>query len=161
MNNMFIYDRTEKARDARVANALAQPYRRFLLLIDGTRSLAELATVARPGELDQTIHYLVEQGYVRKISESSLSEFGITNLNDPFSQAALTEDMFVELKSRIIDEALEKFGENARSLVDRVEACSTPQDLRVCLRIADSCVTGAIDAGSLRQFVQRVGRNLV
>jgi hypothetical protein len=160
MGNSFVYGRTEKGGDPLAMTGLTQPYRRFLALIDGIRSMAELATVARPNELDRTIDYLVQNGYISKVSEATLPEFSITNLNDPFSQAALTEDMFLELKNRIVDEMLEKFGEHLRPLAERIDACGTPQDLRICLRTVESGVEW-VELAELRQFLQRVGRNLV
>ncbi len=161
MSNYIIYDQTEKGRAAILAGTVTQPYLRFLQLVDGTRSVAELETVARPGELEQTIRYLIQQGYISKTSETTLSDFSVSNFTDPFSQAALTEDMFTELKRRAVDELLEKFGEHARPLIVKIQNCLTPQEMRACLRAAQNDIAGGPDAEVVRQFVQRVGRNLV
>lgn len=170
MKPQYIFGKTTKGEDAMRGdtNVLDQRFLRFLGLVDGRRSIAELKTVSRPSEIDETLSVLLEQAYIEKVGEADPSRtgFGIEDegegeVGDPFAEAALTPEMFAQIKRR----AVRDLRLRAATLVDpvaaQIEACETPEALRIALRAAGSLLSVSIGAKDAREFLQGVGRNLV
>lgn len=159
MRNHYIFSRTVKGQTEMDAAApqLEQRYRRFLALVDGRRTVAELSTVARPGEMVKTLAWLQEQGFIEKTGEGRQE----IDWDDPFSAAALTPEMFADLKRRAVTELPAKYGMQTHPLAERIDASQTPEDLRAVLRDAEGVIMAWDNADAVRQYLQRLGRNLV
>jgi hypothetical protein len=99
MQKHFIYAKSAKGSDsvATHPHRLAARYRRFLALVDGKRTVAELETVARPAEITETLSFLIAHGFIEKIGERGHPE-GFGPKEDPFLAASMTADMFEEFK---------------------------------------------------------------
>jgi|GEM_PF-2708489 len=165
MQNHFIYAKSEKAEDSVAIHPhrLAARYRRFLALVDGKRTVAELATVARPDEIGETLAYLIENDFIRKIGERPISD-AVSETDDPFLSASMTPDMYEEFKRRAIVLLNAKFGRTAQRATERIGAARTPAALRAALRESEHLVgdpIGAVKPGEIRELFQRIGRNFV
>lgn len=166
MQNHFVYAKSAKGRDsvATHPHRLAARYRRFLALVDGQRSVAELETVARPHEMAETLSYLIANGFIEKIGERGQPEGLGQTQDDPFLAAALTPDMYDEFKRRAMVELEEKFGNPAATAVRRIGTARTPAELRAALREAEAMLThqkSGLDPNAVRSAFQRIGRNFV
>jgi len=165
MQTHIIYAKSSKASD-RVAthpHRLPARYRRFLRLLDGKRSVAELATVSRPDEIEETIAYLLSNGFIEKVGEQSRPE-ALAESDDPFLAASLTPDMFEEFKQRAVTQIKERFGTRAREATRRIVAANTPAALRGALRDAEGLIESlgeGVDPAEVRAFFKRIGANFV
>jgi hypothetical protein len=163
MDNHFIFAKTSKS-DADLAPEDVSRYRRFLALVDGKRTVEELAQVARPDEITATIAWLLANGYIEKVGEAQSDKGLTTTAQDPFAAAALTEDMFSEFKRRAILQLTARFGAAADNAADRIEQANTPEELRSALRDAEGMIAGPAapgEAAEVRELFMRIGRNFV
>jgi len=173
MKPQLIYAQTARGKQEMhgETHTLDARHRRFLGLLDGRRSIAELKTVARPSEIDATLGLLLEQGYIEKVGEveASRSSFATDEqeqaLPDPFAEAAMTPEMFVQIRRRALRDLRQRAGATADPVVTQIEncidACETPAALRIALREAEALLAKAIGDVAAREFLQSVGRNLV
>jgi len=166
MKPQYIYGKTARGEDEMRGDthALNPRYRRFLSLVDGRRSIAELKTVSRPTEIDETLSVLLEQAYIEKVGEAEAgrSSFGMEDeTGDPFAEAALTPEMFAQIKRRAVRDLRQRTETLVDPVVAQIEACETPETLRIALRAAGSLLAQSIGAQEAREFLQGVGRNLV
>lgn len=168
MKPQYIYGKTAKGEDAMRGDthALDQRYLRFLSLVDGRRSIAELKTVSRPSEIDETLGVLLKEAYIEKVGEADPSRtgFGIDEMGeagDPFAEAALTPEMFAQIKRRAVRDLRLRASVMVDPVAAQIEACETPEALRIALRAAGSLLADSIGADDAREFLQGVGRNLV
>jgi hypothetical protein len=165
MDNHFIFARSAKT-DSELHGTEADQarYRRFLALVDGNRTVEELAQVARPDELVPTLEWLQQQGFIIKVGEAP-SDHGLTTAaQDPFAAAALTEDMFAEFKRRAVLQLKARFGAAADNAADRIMQAHTPEELRSALRDAEGMIAGPaapLEAAEVRELFLRIGRNFV
>src|SRR5271170_7459746 len=154
MRNNTIYGKTPKGEDPgeTASDRLLPHFRRFLILVDGRRSVNELSTVARPDELNGILAYLTEQGYIVKVGMARDQEVFAKD-EDPFSEVALTPDMFVEFKRRAIQRITERFGASASQASILIEAAATPGALRSALRESEGIMTSQVpgDAAEVRK----------
>ncbi len=166
MKPQYIYGKTAKGEDEMRGgtDALDPRYRRFLSLVDGRRSIAELKTVSRPSEIDETLSVLLEQAYIEKVGEAEAGRSGFVlegETDDPFAEAALTPEMFAQIKRRAVRDLRQRAATLVDPVVAQIEACETPEALRIALRAAGSLLAQSIGAQDAREFLQGVGRNLV
>lgn len=164
MQKSFIYAKSAKGNDsvATHPHRLAARYRRFLALVDGIRTVAELDTVARPQEMTETLSYLIAHGFIEKIGERGQAEaFGPKE--DPFLAASMTPDMFDEFKRRAVLQLEESFGVDAKAAVERINKAGTPAALRGALRDSERMMVAQpnIDPSAVRALFLRIGRNFV
>jgi hypothetical protein len=165
MQKHFIYAKSPKGNDnvATHPHRLAARYRRFLALVDGKRSVAELDTVARPQEIIETLSYLIAHGFIEKVGERGLPE-ALDPQEDPFLAASMTADMFEEFKRRAVLQLDEKFGALARAASERISQAGTPADLRAALRESERMMSAQqpkVDPTAVREIFLRIGRNFV
>ena len=162
MNPLSIFSRTAKGEQEVQGSAelLERRFRRFLALVDGERSVAELRTVSRPSELDEVLNVLLEGGYI-ELSGAGTPGIGAAEDDDPFAAAALTPQMFGRIKARAAEDLGKRAGAAADPVINRILACDTPVALRVALRDAGAMLGDTLGADAAREFLQGVGRNLI
>ncbi|MGA2551888.1 MAG: hypothetical protein ABSF50_17205 [Burkholderiaceae bacterium] len=165
MQKHHIYAKSAKGNDgvATHPHRLAARYRRFLALVDGKRSVAELETVARPEEITETLSFLITNGFIEKIGERNHPE-GAASKEDPFLAASMTPDMFEEFKRRAVLQLDESFGIHARLASERISQASTPAALRAALRESERMMLAQqpkVDSAAVRALFLRIGRNFV
>lgn len=135
---------------------LASKLRRALILVDGAKSVADLAPMFRQGEIDTILEELQAAGYV------SL-EGGAVAASAPGSgEASPTSGLqrFNEAKSAAMREVMDRLGPNGDTLAVRIERASSPAELRSVLTEAERALTAMLGEAAARAFVQKVRRDL-
>ncbi|MCX7901343.1 MAG: hypothetical protein N2483_03450 [Burkholderiaceae bacterium] len=160
-----VYAKTPKgaAEVAARSGALSLAARRVLIMIDGRRSVAELAPLARPGEIAQIIETLESQGFVQRVvgvgeAAPAASE---TPLGDAGSEDAADERLAASLeaiKRRAVRELADRLGPDAEVMAGRIEQCRTPEELRQRLQEAERLVAGILGAAQAQDFVRALRR---
>jgi hypothetical protein len=66
VDETIAFEKTERGRReiAQPVGELPPRLRRILVMIDGVRQLADLAPLARPGEIEQVVEALLRGGYI-------------------------------------------------------------------------------------------------
>jgi hypothetical protein len=117
------------------ARVLPPKLRRALILVDGVKSVGDLAPLFRSGEIDAS----PEQA----------------------EGAAIAPEHFEEVRRRAMREISDRLGPNGDTLALKIERCATPEQLRVALIEAGKILESFLGAEYGRTFAQKVGRDLL
>ena len=137
MDNTAVYRKTEKGKRAVEdrASGLEKHVRRLLILIDGERDAAELSVYIRAGEFESTLDLLLAEGFV---------EAGAAGDADPdrVPQAPVANDpvVFAGIKIKAMTEIRSRLGGAAHLLVNEINQCTTPLELRERLRKVENAL---------------------
>ena len=138
------------------SSTLSVKQRRCLILIDGKRTLRELAMCFRPGELSSLLRDLVERGYVEE------PPGGIAGLESITGGIRLVDQQrFLDIRSRAAREISDRLGPLGDPLALEISRCASPEDLRTVLRHVEQVIRGFLGADQALSFVRRVGRELM
>jgi hypothetical protein len=149
--------------------------RRVLIMIDGERSVGELAPLLREGEIDAVIALLHARGFIRDAgpgnSESARPRTRGDLPSGPDTAGSLvrsTEANSVpeqrvyltieEVKRRAVRELNERLGSGAESIAMRIERSTGADDLRERLREAERLVARLVGEASAQDFVRAMRR---
>lgn len=177
LNERLVYSKTPKG-STEVANrggALSMAARRILIMIDGKRTLGELATMLRNAELDNLIGLLESQGFIqrqggaappptvsvpraeeppreppRELSPREALEVNTVS-NDAEDRALLTIE---EAKRRAVRELTERLGPEAEIMSVRLEQARTAEELRERLREAERLVAGLLGEAAAADYLR-------
>ncbi|MCS7101342.1 MAG: hypothetical protein NZL99_06535 [Burkholderiaceae bacterium] len=159
-----VYAKTPKgvAEVAARSGALSLSARRVLIMIDGRRSVADLAALARPGEIAQIIETLESQGFVQRVGASAPTPAPA----EPPPADAGGDDMAEErlaasleaIKRRTVRELSDRLGPDAEVMAVRIEQCRTPEELRQRLQEAERLVAGILGAAQAQEFLRALRR---
>jgi hypothetical protein len=135
---------------------LAAKLRRALILVDGVKSVADLAPMFRQGEIDAILAELQAGGYV------SLEGGAIADTSPQEAGAATAGGLqrFNEAKRAAMREVMDRLGPNGDSLAMKIERAGRPAELRSVLNEAERVMTAFVGEAAARAFVQKVGRDL-
>jgi hypothetical protein len=135
---------------------LASKLRRALILVDGVKSVAELAPMFRQGEIDTILEELQAGGYV------SLEGGAIASASPPGAEAAPAGGLqrFEEAKRAAMREVMDRLGPNGDTLAVKIERAASPSELRSVLNEAERVMSAFVGEAAARAFVQKVGRDL-
>jgi len=137
------------------ARTLAAKLRRALILVDGTKSVGELAPMFRQGEIDAILEELQAGGYV------SL-EGGATAVSTPAAgmpAPAGGEQRFQEARRAAMREVMDRLGPNGDTLAVRIERSTNPSELRAALAEAERAFEAILGQAAARAFAQKIGRD--
>jgi hypothetical protein len=156
MSSNRVFRKTTKGIDEieGAAHSLDRLARRILILIDGHRTVNELAPMLTPGEAELVCVQLQADGYIEPTSAPG--SLNITGRMRIFGGGTLT---FAETKSAIADEIGKRLGEFADTVVAEIEPCSSVTELSQKLREIDRfvmAVLGDVDGGAFTQKVASV-----
>jgi hypothetical protein len=141
---------------------LTPKLRRALILVDGAKSVAELAPMFRPGEIDAILTELQAGGYVTLAGGALAPVAAETSAEGAgTAQTAIPAQHFEEVRRRAMREISDRLGPNGDTLALKIERCATPEELRVALREAEKIMTSFLGAAYGRTFVQKIGRDLL
>jgi hypothetical protein len=158
MDETYVF-RRKAAGDAEAAkptNALSPKHRRCLLLIDGRNSIRDVAANFRPGELGPVLRELVERGFLEAPAE------GVAGIDAATGHISfIDEAAFLRVQQRAMRELADKLGAAGGPIVMQVEACARPEQLRIALRSIEKALQAVAGADYARDFVKRVGRELM
>lgn len=160
----LVFHKTESgAREiAEPAHGLSVKLRRALILVDGVRTVADLAALFRPGEADTILAELQDKGLLTLAGgrlapvpeESSGGDSGT-------AEAIIPQEHFEEVRRRAMREISDRLGPNGDTLALKIERCKTPEELRAALREAEKILASFLGAEYGRTFAQKIGRNLL
>ena len=165
MDGSSVYSKTPKgvAEVAARSAQLSMTTRRVLIMVDGKRTLEELAVLLRPGEIDAVITQLENAGLIQRNSATHAidvptvagrvleSVAPTTQGGAPDEQNPMTLD---EAKRRAVRELTDRLGPGAESLAIRIEGCKTIEDFRERVREAERLVTAALGPAAAQDYLR-------
>jgi hypothetical protein len=161
----FVFQKTQRGADEIAAGerTLASKLRRALILVDGAKSVADLAPAFRPGEIDAILAELLSGGFIEPAGGAAAAAMpqGQDAGDARGDQAAMPAQHFEEVRRRAAREISDRLGPNGDSLALMIEGCSTPERLRVALREVEKILTSYLGADYGKTFAQKIGRDLV
>jgi hypothetical protein len=145
---------------AGTARGVTAKLRRALILVDGTKTVADLAPMFRPGEAEAILAELQSLGLV------SLAGGQVAPVSAPGDApvgpaAALTPARIDEIRLAAVREISHRLGPNGDTLAMKVDGCKTPEELRAALREAEKILASFLGAEYGRTFAQKIGRDLL
>lgn len=173
MDGTLIYAKTPKgvAEVAARTAQLSMTTRRVLIMMDGKRTIDELAALVRPGEIEAIVDQLEGAGLAQKAagaasSEPSLATSGRddesrapTTINSPgMDDRELTPITLEEAKRRAVRELNDRLGPDADLVAIRIENCRTIEDFRERVRDAERFVTAALGAAAAQDYLRALRR---
>lgn len=165
MDGSIVYSKTPKgvAEVAARSAQLSMTTRRVLIMVDGKRTVDELAVLLRPGEIDAVITQLENAGLIQRNSTTHAidvptvagrvleSVAPTTQGGAPDEQNPMTLD---EAKRRAVRELTDRLGPGAESLAIRIEGCKTIEDFRERVREAERLVTAALGPAAAQDYLR-------
>lgn len=146
---------------------LAMTTRRVLIMIDGKRSVDELAMVLPPGAIDTVIAQLEAAGLIQKALQNSPLDVptisgGREDLMPTSSVGAASDDpnpmTLEEAKRRAVRELNDRLGPDAETLSMRIERCHTIEDFRERVREAERFVTAMLGPAAGQDYLRALRR---
>lgn len=170
MDEKLVYTKTAKgiAEVAARGGTLSLSARRILIMVDGKRSVADLAPLARPGEVDGLIATLEAQGFIQRVqgAEAPATRPAARSLDVPTvagidvhpleteageERALLTLD---EAKRRAVRALTDRLGPDAEVISMRIEHARTADELRERIREAERIVAGVLGEAAVAGFLR-------
>jgi len=131
--------------------------RRVLIMIDGKRTVADLAPLARSGEIGTIIEQLEAQGYVRALETSGTAAAPApAPMPDPSEELPVAS--FETVKRRAVRELSDRLGPDAEVMAVRIEHCRTSEDLRLRLHEAERLIAGMLGDAQAQEFLRALRR---
>jgi hypothetical protein len=173
LNDKLVYSKTPKgvAEVAARGGALSMAARRVLIMIDGKRSLGELAAMLRNNDLDSTIGLLETQGFVQRAGGGSAPATisGGLRIEEPVREAldvnTVSNDIedrplltIEEAKRRAVRELNERLGPEAEIMSVRLEQTRSADELRDRLREAERLVAGLLGEAAAADYLRALRR---
>jgi hypothetical protein len=164
-DDRVIYSKTPKgtAEIGARSGALSMAERRVLIMVDGKRTLADLAPLARAGEIGPLLENLEAQGFIQRAEGVALrapAATGTAEVADPADD--LAEERLVAafdtVKRRAVRELSDRLGPDAEVMAVRIENCRTPEELRQRLREAERLVAGMLGDAHAQEFLRALRR---
>jgi hypothetical protein len=172
MDGSLIYAKTPQgvaevgARSAQ----LSMLARRVLIMMDGKRTVAELAMFVRAGEIDAIVTQLESAGLAERsgvvapatVAPRAASEPAVPA---PPAVAAPAQDerdlapiTLNEAKRRAVRELSDRLGPDADVMAMRIEACRSIDEFRERVRDAERFVTAALGAAAAQDYLRALRR---
>ena len=165
MDGSIVYSKTPKgvAEVAARSAQLSMTTRRVLIMVDGKRTVDDLAVLLRPGEIDAVITHLESAGLIQRNSATHAIDVPTvagrvletvaptTQGGAPDEQNPMTLD---EAKRRAVRELTDRLGPGAESLAIRIEGCKTIEDFRERVREAERLVTAALGQAAAQDYLR-------
>lgn len=171
MDARIVYVKTAKgvAEMAARSAGLAVATRRVLILVDGKRTVADLAPLLKPGEIDGVLAQLESQGFIRRDKPAEATRLPAripapspTTPPEVNTLAGTLEERNLltldEAKRRAVRELVDRLGPEADALSLRIEQCRDGDELRGRLREAERLVAGFLGEAAVQDFLRALRR---
>ncbi|MGE5339824.1 MAG: hypothetical protein ACM3PU_18520 [Gemmatimonadota bacterium] len=148
------------------SGSLSLTTRRVLILVDGKRSIAELAPLLRPGEIESAIDTLVEKGYIEPVGTADTASVSsaaaptvspgprtLSEVSDPSRFMSIDE-----AKRRAVRALTERLGPGADYIALKIEQCRGVDELRARLLDAERALVSALGERAAQEFRQALRR---
>jgi len=166
MDGSDVYSKTPKgiAEISLRSAQLAMATRRVLIMIDGRRSLDELATQLRSDDVGTAITQLESLGLIQRNATSHSLDVptiaGRETEGLPTSGGSAIDDAnamtLEEAKRRAVRELTDRFGPGAEALALRIESCRTIEDFRERVREAERFVSVSLGPAAAADYLRAV-----
>lgn len=157
MEDATIYRKTDKGKQEVAGNAfgLEKHVRRLLILVDGQRDAAELSVYVRAGEFENTLDLLIAEGFIEEGGADDPD-------SDHTAKAPLANDpvVFAAIKIKAMTDIRSRLGGAAHLLVNEVNQCSTPLELRERLRKIENALIQVMGKSEGVALARRIGSEL-
>ncbi|MBL0142859.1 MAG: hypothetical protein IPP91_12345 [Betaproteobacteria bacterium] len=161
-NLVFHKTGTGASEIASPAHGLAPKLRRALILVDGAKRVADLASAFRPGEVDAILLDLQAKGLVSLAGGAAAAMPAPSASGTPeLADWSITGTHFEEVRRRAMREISDRMGPNGDTLALKIERCKSPDDLRAALREAEKILASFLGAEYGRTFARKIGRDLL
>lgn len=173
MDGSQVYAKTPKgvAEVAARGVQLSMVARRVLIMMDGKRTVGELAVLVRPGEIDAIVTQLESAGLAEK-AEAPVGAPGAAQaasgrpdplLASPSTAPASEERELVpmtldEAKRRAVRELADRLGPEADHVAIRIEGCRSVEEFRERVREAERLVATALGATAAQDYLRALRR---
>jgi hypothetical protein len=165
LDDRLVFAKTPKgvAEVSSRSGAVSLAARRVLIMIDGKRTVADLAPLARTGEIGGIIEHLEAQGLVHPAHASATSPAASPAPPPPADSAEeLGEDRlttsFESVKRRAVRELSDRLGPDAEVMAVRIEHCRNTEELRQRLHEAERLVAGMLGDAQAQDFLRALRR---
>ncbi len=163
-----VYFKTEKGR-AEIAErsaGLTSIQRRLLIVIDGKKTVSELAALARIDEVPGAIEQLIR---LRLIGANAATVELIEPVATGFShsrsgeepRAATSVPLFEEVRSGASGFVRERLGKSGEPICAAIDRCQNPEELRKMLRGVEIFIGQRLDADTTQAFARHFGQLLL
>ena len=161
LDESLVFQKTEAGAAEMATPALGLPpkLRRALIVVDGMKSVSDLAPMFRPGEVEPILMDLQARGLVTLTGGVVAEAADRTGAGE--SPGAITADVFEEVRRQAMREVSHRLGPNGDTLALKIERCRTPEELRAALREAEKILASFLGAEYGRTFAQKIGRDLL
>src|SRR5262245_4423984 len=158
LDDRLVYAKTAKgaAEVASRSGAVSLAARRVLIMIDGKRTIAELAPLARTGEISTIVEQLETQGLVHPVQAGApapASVWAQPEAGDEFAEDRLLGN-FESAKRRAIRELADRLGPDAEVMATRIDHCRGTEELRQRLHEAERLVAGLLGEMQAQEFLR-------
>ncbi len=140
------------------SHALDQRQRRTLILVDGTKDLAEMSAMLRPGEIELVFPHLHRLGLIEMVAGDDAGDDHTHVAKIP---AARDPGAFLQIRSRTVARVRQAFGENATRLVGEIEGAQSAEELRIKLRSLENIFTKALGKDEGITLAREIGHELL
>ena len=164
LDDRLVYAKTAKgvAEVSSRSGAVPLAARRVLIMIDGKRTVADLAPLARTGEISPIIEQLEAQGFVQPLHAGAAP----IPASAPAAAEAASEELgedrlvasFESVKRRAVRELSDRLGPDAEVMAVRIEHCRTTEELRQRLHEAERLVAGMLGDAHAQDFLRALRR---
>jgi hypothetical protein len=166
MDGSLVYSKTPKgvAEIAARSAQLPMTTRRVLIMVDGKRTVDELAVLLRPGEIDAVMTQLEGAGLIHRSSSSHSLDVPTVAGREIDAMAPTTQGApggddpnpmtLEEAKRRAVRELTDRLGPDAEGLSIRIENCRTIEDFRERVRDAERLVTSALGQAAAADYLR-------
>ena len=172
MDGSLIYVKTPKgaAEVAARSALLTMTTRRVLIMMDGKRTVGELAMLVRPGEIEGIVSQLESAGLAQKAAAAVAEKAPPPNLRETPGEAPVTIGAAVmdereltpmtleEAKRRAVRELNDRLGPEAEVIAIRIEHCRTIEDFRERVREAERFVAAALGNAAAQDYLRALRR---
>jgi hypothetical protein len=157
MEDSAIYRKTDKGTQEVAARAfgLENHVRRLLIIIDGSKDVAELSVYVRPGELRSALTRLVTEGFIEMVIADDQAP-------DRVAYAPIANDpvVFAGIKLRAMADIHGRLGPVSSLLVAEINSCSSPLELREKLRNLEKALVHLLGQAEGVALARRIGSEL-
>lgn len=157
MEEATIFRKTAKGvhEVAARAHGLAKHLRRLLIMVDGSRDVAELSAFARAGEVEATISQLEAEGYIEVAGADDRKTGRVA-----FAPAANDPAVFAVIKRNAMVEIRKRLGPVSGLLVNEIDGCPGPLELRQKLRNIENALIHVLGPVEGAELARRIGSEL-
>lgn len=129
--------------------------RRLLIVIDGIKDVTELSAFVRSTEVDASIAQLETKGFIERLDAGEESPGRVAYApaaNDPAVFALIKRNAMVEIRQRL--------GPVSSLLINEIEACPGPRELREKLRNIENVLVHVLGPAEGRELARKLGSEL-